>query len=153
MGRKAKSSGAGAVFNPNPGAEIIRNLISFRSRKPPPHPVTLELSLYSLRLYDISLHRCFIVSTLGQEFFSLYGGLTSKRQKVPFFICLPFFTILSDLQAVKSILKSKIWRFQWYIILVLLIAHCLLVGCTVLLIFSVFWSRKRISRRKKVHLK
>ena len=90
---------------------------------------------------------------LGQEFFSLYGGLTSKRQKVPFFIYLPFFTILSDLQAVKSILKSKIWRFQWYIILVILIDHCLLVSCTVLVIFSVFWSRKRISRRKWVHLK
>ena len=61
MGRKAKSSGAGAVFNPNPGAEIIRN---FRSRKPPPHPITLELSLYSLRLYDMSLAELVVLTYL-----------------------------------------------------------------------------------------
>ena len=64
MGRKAKSSGAGAVFDPNPGAEIIRNLISFRSRKPPPHPATLELSLYSLRLYDMSLTELVVLTYL-----------------------------------------------------------------------------------------
>ena len=47
-------------------------------------------------LTPLTGHRCFIVSTLGQEFFSLYGGLTSKRQKhLSLFAChfSPFYPI------------------------------------------------------------
>ena len=97
-------------------------------------------------------HRCFMTSIAGQEFFLLWWALTSKKQKVLFFICLPFFTSCSKLDTVKSIEKFMSQRFQPYIILIIQNFHRLLAVCTVYLIFSVFTSRQAISHQEMLHL-